>query len=490
MLGYHDILVTQDAFDHDLQFDQALEMIPRLEEVARSRGKRLGVKFSNTLVVKNHKTFFSDDVMYMSGAPLHVVTLNLVQKFRAATGSRIPTSFSAGLDANNVANCVAMNFVPVTACTDLLRPGGYGRLVRYLERLGERMREVGAPAIPDLIVRHAGQGEAAIRQAVAHATEEFQKHAGGDNAALAPARWWLMTELGTRLKLWLDTPGTPLSEAAAQIAQAFHLHVAPQLHPTLAAALEAELANLPQVLVDAAGLLNTPVLVKQATEDPRYAWASNKGVPRKIGSKLWLYDCINCDKCVPDCPNDANFVYDTTPVAVAYQNFKLLKGGGVEAIAGGIFQVAKAHQLANYADACNDCGNCDVFCPEDGGPQVEKPRFFGSWESYRRYAGQNGFFIEYDAGSRTIHGTIAGKSYVLTLATEGDRAWFDNGSAELEIHTHDHSVVTWKAKPSVNGIRDTADLLPYLQLKMLLESASDPRRVHYANVAGLERKKP
>ena len=38
----------------------------------------------------------------------------------------------AGLDARNMPRAVAMNFVPVTTCTDLLRPGGYARLVKYL----------------------------------------------------------------------------------------------------------------------------------------------------------------------------------------------------------------------------------------------------------------------------------------------------------------------------------------------------------------------
>ena len=40
------------------------------------------MKFSNTLVVKNHKGVFSDELMYMSGPPLHVIAMNLVKKFR------------------------------------------------------------------------------------------------------------------------------------------------------------------------------------------------------------------------------------------------------------------------------------------------------------------------------------------------------------------------------------------------------------------------
>src|ERR1019366_2731111 len=47
VLGYHDLMVTQEAFDKDLQFPEALDILPRLDRLARSRGKRLAVKFSN-----------------------------------------------------------------------------------------------------------------------------------------------------------------------------------------------------------------------------------------------------------------------------------------------------------------------------------------------------------------------------------------------------------------------------------------------------------
>ena len=163
VLGYRDIALTQDAFDRDLHFDEALDLIPRLNRVARKHGKRLSVKFSNTLVVKNHRTFFADELMYMSGPPLHVLTMNLVQKFRGCMGAAVPISFSAGLDALNVSDAVAMNFVPVTTCTDLLRPGGYGRLIRYFERLGAKMKELGVTRIPDFVVRYTGQAAAADR---------------------------------------------------------------------------------------------------------------------------------------------------------------------------------------------------------------------------------------------------------------------------------------------------------------------------------------
>ena len=100
----------------------------------------------------------------MSGPPLHVITMNLVKKLREDLGTQIPISFSAGVDAHNFADMVAMNFVPITTCTDLLRPGGYGRLIRYLENFGARMQALGVTRIPDFVVRYAGKAEAAIEQ--------------------------------------------------------------------------------------------------------------------------------------------------------------------------------------------------------------------------------------------------------------------------------------------------------------------------------------
>src|ERR1017187_136088 len=276
VLGYREIQLHPPAFENDLQFDEALDLVPRLQHLAHQHGRSLSLKFTNTLVVKNHKQVFGDELMYLSGAPLHVLAMNLVQQFRARMRVPIPISFSGGLDAHNMAAAVAMNFVPVTTCTDLLRPGGYARLSRYLDNLGAEMQRVGASNIAEFVQRYRGQG--------------------GD--------------------------------------------------------------------VHTAGLRNTPILVAEATANPRYAWERNQGVPRKIGSKLWLYDCVNCDKCVPFCPTDANFAYETLPETIEYDNFELLWDKApacpserssdffaVRRIPGCVLRIVKAHQLANYADA-------------------------------------------------------------------------------------------------------------------------------------------
>src|SRR5690606_23520322 len=56
-------------------------------------------------------------------------------------------------------------------------------------------------------------------------------------------------------------------------------------------------------------VLNTDTYVAQATADPRYAQVRNQKPPKKVGSSLVLLDCLTCDKCLPVCPNDANFTF-------------------------------------------------------------------------------------------------------------------------------------------------------------------------------------
>lgn len=396
-LGYRDIRLHEPAFENDLKFDEALDLIPRLQRVAADCGRGLSVKFTNTLVVKNHKSFFADEVMYMSGAPLHVLAMNLLKKFRARQRTAVPASFSGGIDARNVARAVALDLVPVTACTDLLRPGGYARFAKYLENLAAEMRTLGVANIPDFIQSYRGA--------------------------------------------CFSLPGD-------------------------------------------AGLYNTPILVDEATADPRYRWERNQGAPRKIGSKLWLYDCIDCDKCVPVCPNDANFAYETRPVRMEYDNFELLAGGAVRRAPGGTLCVVKARQFANWADACNECGNCDVFCPEDGGPYNEKPRFFGSLETYGEHAGSNGFYIDWT--QRRIHGAFQDMRCVLTLDPASGRAFIEQNGAQVEIRAGDNQAVAWKPMPGAAEPPHCFDMLPYLKLKLLFESIRDPRRVNFANVNSSE----
>jgi putative selenate reductase len=344
VLGYQDVRVHEPAFAADPSFEQGVDLLKRLREVGKRRGRVVGAKFTNTLVVENHKKWLpaSEPIMYLSGPPLYVLSMTLAARFRDAVGADLPISFSAGIDAKNYPDAVAAGLTPITTCSDLLKTGGYGRLHGYHEALAERLHAADAKSIDELILREGG----------------------GDD-------------------------------------------------------------------VRAASLRNHHRAVERAMAEPRYRFAKNDKPPKKIGSKLVLFNCVNCDKCVPVCPNDANFTYETPARRVRYRDLRveaaeLVPAPEAELVLGGAKQ--STHQLANFADLCNDCGNCDVFCPEDGGPYIEKPRLFASLATYLRDQ-RPGFCLERRGGGTRLLARRNGLE--LELSIEGDTALFYDGFAEL-----------------------------------------------------------
>jgi putative selenate reductase len=438
LLGYDEIGTRPEDFEKDLQWDQALEITDRLTELARSLGRTFQVKFSNTLVVRNHRPFFpsSESVMYLSGEPLHVITLHLVDRWRRARPD-VPISFSAGVDGRNFADCASLGFTPITTCTDLLRPGGYGRLPKYMENLEERMRALGVRTLGDFVVKSQGRGPAAIRRAI---------------------------------------PAGPLRDAL--------LEALPSDRVDLAALLrQAGQTALYDPLVRAAGVLNTPVVLERVQKDPRYRAEKNRAVPRKIGSKLWLFDCINCDKCVPVCPNDANFVYHVAPLRTGFARLRVV-GGAVTEIAGGLFEVKKDHQLANFADFCNECGNCDTFCPEDGGPYIEKPRFFGSRAAFDATRERDGFFCQREGGRDTVLGRIGGREYSLEVDRATGQGVFSDARIRVELDHRERRTLRAEALPGAPE-GHTLDLSAYLNLALAADGAMDPQRANPVNAGWL-----
>ena len=480
VLGYKEVILADETFARDMKFADAADLVPRLDAVARAHGKHFSVKFSNTLVVRNHRKVFRDQLMYMSGPALHVLTLNLVRQFRQRVGGSIPISFSAGVTAQNVADMVAMNFVPVTTCTDLLKPGGYGRLHRYIENLAAAMRSAGATTIPEFVFRRADQGRAVIQRTAEQLRDSLQQ-AGTATSGTSrrAAADWISHTLVPELEAWTKKPDVTLRAKCDAVLSTARMH-----SDTAIAAID-NIGDLEQILVENAGWLNTPLLVERETADPRYRSDQNRTSPRKTGAKLSLYDCIACDKCVTACPNMANFPYDATPVEVAYRNYELHDDGSFAPVVGDTFKVKNSRQFANYADLCNDCGNCDTACPEEGGPNLTKPRFFSSLRTYQCDAGQNGFLIEFVGDSRVIHGTMDGKQYKLSISESTRFARFTDEGGEYIIQTSDNELVSWNPINKRSSGRRMLNLLPYLQLKFLLDAVADCRHVNYVN-AGVQ----
>jgi len=131
--------VPDEAFEHDLKYQDAIGMLSRLQLTAQNEYLVFGVKLTNTLESLNHKNVFpaNETMMYMSGRALHPISVNVARKLQNEFNGKLAISFSGGADCFNIADLVRCGLHPVTVCSDLLKPGGYGRLAQYTENLNE-----------------------------------------------------------------------------------------------------------------------------------------------------------------------------------------------------------------------------------------------------------------------------------------------------------------------------------------------------------------
>ena len=426
VMGYEAVNVPSKAFQTDTSWDQAQGFVQRLGVTADQLGLGFGVKFSNTLIVENHRSFFpeSEKEMYLSGPPLHVLATNLVDRFRDRFGDHYPISFSAGIDRKNFADAVAIGLTPISSCSDLLKAGGYSRATTYFRELDSRMDRLSVNNIPDYIIKAYGNAEQAL--------SECGKNA--EDSKIDSCRKAL-------------EEGTSLIEAAGE--------------------------DLYGRWLSQCKLLNTQTYAENATLDQRYALVKNSKPPTKVGSMLELFDCLTCDKCIPVCPNDANFMLSIPPEQVPVKTLTFQDGSwSVEE--SGKLVLEKKHQIANFADFCNECGNCDIFCPEDGGPYVLKPRFFGSRESFREFSNHDGFFIERNNGGDTVLARFSQDEYESTLMN--GEVQFSGPGFNIRFSADDpEKTVSGEAETSV-------DLTRYEIMEKIRWGILESGHVNYASV--------
>ena len=153
-LGYEASVVPDEAFEHDLKYPDALNLINNLQTHADKTGVEFGLKLTNTLEVQNHRPVFPENetMMYLSGRALHPISINLAAKLQKDFNGKLDLSFSAGADAFNVADILECNLRPVTTCTDVLKPGGYTRLGQYLDNLQQAMQDAEAENLGKFIL--------------------------------------------------------------------------------------------------------------------------------------------------------------------------------------------------------------------------------------------------------------------------------------------------------------------------------------------------
>jgi putative selenate reductase len=155
-LEFDDVPVPDEAFGHDLMYVDAVPMFHNLRRVAAARNLTFGLKLSNTLEVNNWRTVFAEDeMMYLSGRALHAVTTNLASRISEEFRGDLMLSFAGGADCFNVADLLAAGMRTITVCSDLLKSGGYLRMLQYMENVNDAYEKAGAADTADFIAKSA-----------------------------------------------------------------------------------------------------------------------------------------------------------------------------------------------------------------------------------------------------------------------------------------------------------------------------------------------
>lgn len=140
-LGYKDIVIRREDFDHDLKFDMAVDIVNELKRLGKENRVFVGIKLTNTLPVYNSRNILPGESMYMSGKPLYPIAMGVSRMFAEALDGEIHISLSGGIDKNNIVEVLRTGIAPLTVSTLLLKPGGYKNMKSLLDKISAEQIE-------------------------------------------------------------------------------------------------------------------------------------------------------------------------------------------------------------------------------------------------------------------------------------------------------------------------------------------------------------
>ena len=138
-MGYDYIAFTDFHFKDDLQYSDAVPMLKRLQELAKSLNLNFGVKITNTFPVDVKNNELPSQEMYMSGKSLFALSMSVAKMLTRDFNGSLRISFSGGADFFNIERIVEAGIWPVTMATTLLKTGGYLRFIQMAELLEKNL---------------------------------------------------------------------------------------------------------------------------------------------------------------------------------------------------------------------------------------------------------------------------------------------------------------------------------------------------------------
>jgi putative selenate reductase len=156
--------------------------------------------------------------------------------------------------------------------------------------------------------------------------------------------------------------------------------------------------------------------------------------------------CLSCDEicniCTTVCPNFANYSYDIKPVKYHLQKALQRANGKLEIVNDEIFEVKQPYQIINIANFCNECGNCNTFCPTNSAPYKEKPKFYLTASSFNH--SEEGYFLEKNENKKTL---LFKQNHSTSSLTELSKEYlFESENGIVRLNKEDFRILEIKAK--------------------------------------------
>ena len=143
-------------------------------------------------------------------------------------------------------------------------------------------------------------------------------------------------------------------------------------------------------------LLLTKGMIQPNAKEPGIPFLQANEASRCLGCSFV------CDKCVEVCPNRANVTLTSGPMGAGFKNIA---------------------QILHIDGLCNECGNCETFCPYSvGSPYKTKTTLFWT-EKELLESSNDGFFVEpHEHSPNVFNATIRynGKTGTIACDAQGE----------------------------------------------------------------------
>jgi len=170
--------------------------------------------------------------------------------------------------------------------------------------------------------------------------------------------------------------------------------------------------------------------------------------------------CLHCDEicniCTTVCPNFANYSYEIEPVKIQLQKASITDTGKITIENDGIFEVNQKYQILNIANFCNECGNCNTFCPTQSAPYKEKPKFWLTKDSFEK--AEEGYYVSSTMNVKELLFKHNGE--IISLSDNKDNYTFKTNEIVAVLNKKDLSIsqIDYAGTPKVFNQSKAAEM--------------------------------